>query len=305
MLAAYRLLVQGQAWSGQILGMVSMSFFQAIFIAVLQGATELFPVSSLGHAVLVPALLHWSYDLHSLSFLPFLVMLHLGTSIALLVFFWKDWLALFKGAVGVLGPRIQAESLYILFLLVVATIPAVLIGLLFEHMIRDFFGSATPVAIFLFLNGLMLLLVEKLRATSPRRGVATVADMTIADALIIGAFQCVAFFPGLSRSGATICAGLLRGLQSETAARFSFLMAEPVILAATVKSAYKMRTVPMAPGELHLAIVGAVVSGVVALASTAFLMRYFRNHDKWALSPFAYYCMGAGVVSLILLHFAL
>ncbi|MFT8444007.1 MAG: undecaprenyl-diphosphate phosphatase [Acetobacter orientalis] len=281
-----------------------MSFVQAIIIAILQGATELFPVSSLGHAVILPALLHWSYDLHDVSFLPFLVMLHLGTSVALLIFFWKDWVALFQGAAGGMGRRLQMESLHILFLLVIATIPAVIIGALFEHMLRSFFGSAASAAIFLFLNGLMLLLAEKLRGISGRYGVRTVADMTMVDALIIGCCQCIAFFPGFSRSGATICGGLLRGLQHDTAARFSFLMAEPVILAATVREAFKMRGMPLEAGQIKIAVVAAIVSGVVALGSTAFLMRYFRNHDRWALSPFAYYCMALGAVATAVFHFA-
>lgn len=289
----------GQNWV-----LLSMSFIQAIIIAILQGATELFPVSSLGHAVILPALLHWSYDLHDEAFLPFLVMLHLGTSVALLIFFWKDWAALFKGSAGLLGSRIQMESMHILFLLVVATIPAVIIGGLFEHMLRSLFGSASSAAIFLFLNGVMLLLAEKLRGMGGRYGVRTVADMTMRDALVIGVCQCIAFLPGFSRSGATICGGLIRGLRHDTAARFSFLMAEPVIIAATVREAFKMRHMPLQPGQMHMALIAAIISGVTALASTAFLMRYFRDHDRWALSPFAYYCIGAGLIATLIFHFS-
>ncbi|GAN68911.1 undecaprenyl-diphosphate phosphatase [Acetobacter orleanensis] len=286
-----------------------MSFFQAMIIALLQGATELFPVSSLGHAVILPALLHWSFDQHAPAFLPFLVMLHLGTSVALLIFFWKDWMALAKGALGGEGRSLQMQSLHILSLLVVATIPAVIIGLLFEHMLRSLFGSASTAAIFLFLNGLMLLLAEKLRGVSRHTDshhadVRNVADMTYKDAVVIGLFQCIAFFPGFSRSGATICAGLLRGLRHDTAARFSFLMAEPVILAATVREAFKLRSEPFDPAQMHLAMIAAVVSGITALASTAFLMRYFRDHDRWALSPFAYYCIAAGAISTVIFHFS-
>ncbi|MFT8516510.1 undecaprenyl-diphosphate phosphatase [Acetobacter persici] len=281
-----------------------MSFFQAMIIAFLQGATELFPVSSLGHAVILPALLHWSFDQHAPAFLPFLVMLHLGTSVALLIFFWKDWMALAKGALGGEGRSLQMQSLHILSLLVVATIPAVIIGLLFEHMLRSLFGSASAAAIFLFLNGFMLLLAERLRGVSGQGDVRTVADMTYKDAVVIGLFQCIAFFPGFSRSGATICAGLLRGLRHDTAARFSFLMAEPVIIAATVREAFKLRSEPFDPAQMHLALIAAVVSGLTALASTAFLMRYFRDHDRWALSPFAYYCMAAGAAATVIFHFS-
>lgn len=280
-----------------------MSFLQAIIIALLQGATELFPVSSLGHAVILPALFHWSYDPHDPAFLPFLVMLHLGTSVALLVFFWKDWLAIFKGASGSCGQRMQMESLHILWLLIVATIPAVVVGGVFEHFLRNLFGSASSAAIFLFLNGLLLLVVERLRSSMVRKNVNSVASMTSRDAVIIGLFQCLAFFPGLSRSGATICGGLLRGLHHDTAARFSFLMAQPVILAATVREAFKMRHLDLQPGQMRIALVAAVVSGLTALFSTAFLMRYFRDHDRWALSPFAWYCMGVGGIATILFHF--
>lgn len=207
-----------------------MSYMQAFIMALLQGATELFPVSSLGHAVILPALLHWNYDLHDVSFLPFLVMLHLGTSVALLVFFFRDWRALFLGAVGRDGQRIQLESLHIFWLLIVATIPAVVVGGLFEHLLRSFFGSASSAAVFLFLNGLLLLLTERLRSSVVTREVRCIAGLTSRDAVVIGLFQCLAFFPGLSRSGATICGGLLRGLHHDAAARFSFLMAQLSLL---------------------------------------------------------------------------
>lgn len=273
-------------------------------MALLQGATELFPVSSLGHAVVLPSLLHWSYDLHDPTFLPFLVMLHMGTSVALLIFFWQDWLALCKGAFGSFGHRIQLESLHILWLICLATVPAVIIGGLFEHWLRSVFGSASSAALFLFLNGVLLLVVEKLRGSVVRKDVRYLASLTSRDALFIGAFQCFAFFPGLSRSGATICGGLLRGLHHDAAARFSFLMAQPVIIAATVREAFKMRHTPIDPGQMHIALLAAVVSGVTALASTAFLMRYFRRHDSWAMSPFAWYCMVVGGVAFLIFHFA-
>lgn len=274
-------------------------------MAILQGATELFPVSSLGHAVILPSVLRWAYDPHDITFLPFLVMLHLGTSVALLVYFFKDWAALIKGVLGSEGQRIQLESFHIFWLLIVATIPAVIVGGLFEHLLRSMFGSASSAAIFLFLNGLLLLLTEKLRSDVPGREVRCIAALTSRDAVVIGLFQCLAFFPGLSRSGATMCGGLLRGLHHDAAARFSFLMAQPVILAATVREAFKMRHIPLQPGQMHIALIAAVVSAITALISTAFLMRYFRNHDNWAMTPFAVYCMGAGAAAWCFLHFAL
>ncbi|MBO1324125.1 undecaprenyl-diphosphate phosphatase [Acetobacter sp. TBRC 12305] len=282
-----------------------MSFFQALIMAILQGATELFPVSSLGHAVILPSVLHWAYDPHDATFLPFLVMLHLGTSVALLIYFSKDWAALIRGVLGFEGQRIQLESFHIFWLLAVATIPAVVVGGLFEHLLRSVFGSASSAAGFLFLNGLLLLLSEKLRGSVPDREVRCIAALTSRDAVVIGLFQCLAFFPGLSRSGATICGGLLRGLHHDAAARFSFLMAQPVILAATVREAFKMRHIPLQPGQMHIALIAAVVSAITALVSTAFLMRYFRDHDNWAMTPFAVYCMGAGAAAWCFLHFAI
>ncbi|NVN11353.1 undecaprenyl-diphosphate phosphatase [Nguyenibacter vanlangensis] len=271
-----------------------MTLIQAIVIAILQGATELFPVSSLGHAVIVPALLGWVVDPSGDMFLPFLVMLHLGTAIALLVFFWKDWAAIARGISGRDGSQRQAESIHIVALLVVATIPAVIIGFLLEHWLRTLFGTARFAAIFLFLNGLLLLLTERIKARQSMTEGGAIASLTYADAAIIGLWQCAAFFPGISRSGATIIGGLFRNLNHEGAARFSFLMAQPVIFAATVREAMHLRHVAVPQGQMQLAAIGAVVAAITALASTAFLMRYFHNHEKWALSPFAYYCLAVG-----------
>ncbi|ACI49822.1 Bacitracin resistance protein BacA [Gluconacetobacter diazotrophicus PA1 5] len=278
-----------------------MTLIQAIVIAILQGATELFPVSSLGHAVIVPALLGWAFDPHGEIFLPFLVMLHLGTAIALLVYFRNDWAAIFQGLRGRDGSQRQAESIHILALLVVATIPAVIIGGLLEHWLRALFGTARYAAIFLFLNGLLLLLTERMKSRQPVQGGYAIASLTYADAAIIGLWQCLAFLPGISRSGATIIGALFRGLNHEGAARFSFLMAQPVIIAATVREALHMRHVAIPPGQMQVATIGAMVAAVTALASTAFLMRYFHNHERWALSPFGYYCVLAGAVSFFIL----
>ena len=134
-----------------------MTYIHALLIAILQGATELFPVSSLGHAVIVPALLDWHLDQHAPVFLPFLVLLHLGTAAALLAYFWRDWWALATGVVGLSGPQPARESRHILLLLVLATIPAVLIGGLLEHRIRRLFETPITAAIFLTLNGVLLI----------------------------------------------------------------------------------------------------------------------------------------------------
>ncbi len=264
-------------------------------IALIQGATELFPVSSLGHAVVLPALLGWSMDEGSAAFLPFLVMLHVGTAVALLGYFWRDWLALALGVLGLSGAHANRESRRVFVLLVVATIPAVIAGFLLEHFLRSLFASAVVAAGFLAVNGLLLLFGERLRG---RAGERALAALTIGDALVIGLWQCLALIPGISRSGATIVGGLLRGVNHEDSAHFSFLIAIPVIVGATVLEVPKLLHADMPPGTLQLSLVSAVVAGVTALLSTAFLMRYFRDHDRWALSPFAIYCVVFGLGSL-------
>jgi undecaprenyl-diphosphatase len=275
-----------------------MSTLQAIVIAILQGATELFPVSSLGHAVVLPALLRWNIDQHAPEFLPFLVMLHVGTAVALLLFFWQDWLAIITGVLGLSGAHQNRESRRVFMLVVIATIPAVIVGGLAEHFFRSLFGSAIVAAAFLVVNGLLLLFGERLRARGSQRKVASLTPM---DALVIGLWQCLALIPGISRSGATIVGGLLRGIDHEGSAHFSFLIATPIILGATVLEVPKLLHAGIPQGVLSLSIMAAVIAGVTALASTAFLMRYFRSHDSWALNPFAYYCFAAGMISLGLL----
>ncbi len=284
-----------------------MTYLHALIIAVLQGATELFPVSSLGHAVIVPALLGWHFDQHAPVFLPFLVMLHLGTAAALLGYFWRDWWALATGVLGLAGPQRAQESRHILILLVVATIPASVIGAGLEHQIRRLFETPLTVCAFLAANGVLLIAGEHLRRRAALNAAAAdrpLATLTMADALVIGIWQCLALLPGLSRSGATITGGLLRGIDHAASAHFSFLIALPVILGATVLEVPKLLHASVPPGTFQVAGVAAVAAGLVALASTAFLMRYFRNNDRWALDPFGYYCIAAGLISGAVLYAA-
>jgi undecaprenyl-diphosphatase len=276
-----------------------MDTLQAIVIAILQGATELFPVSSLGHAVVLPALLNWGIDQHDPAFLPFLVMLHVGTATALLGFFWRDWWALFTGVIGVGEAHQVRESRRVFLLVVIATIPAVIIGFLLEKFVRGLFASPVVAASFLIVNGLLLLFGERLR----KRGQRPLSSLTKLDALLIGVWQCTALIPGISRSGATMVGALLRGLNHEGAAHFSFLIATPIILGATVLEVPKLLHESVPAGVLQLSVLAAVVSGVTALLSTWFLMRYFRKHDAMALNPFAYYCILAGAMSLGVLLF--
>jgi len=278
-----------------------MNLLQSIAIAILQGATELFPVSSLGHAVVLPRLLGWHLDQHSAAFLPFLVMLHLGTAVALLVYFWRDWWALATGVLGIGSAHQTSESRRVFLLIVVATIPAVIVGFLLEKFVRGLFGSPVVAATFLVVNGLLLLFGERLRGAADRN--RPLSTLTVMDALTIGCWQCTALIPGISRSGATIVGGLLRGIDHAGAAHFSFLIATPIILGATVLEVPKLLHESIPAGVFEMSAIAAVVAGVTAFASTAFLMRYFRRHDAWALNPFAYYCIALGLGSLALLYF--
>ncbi len=275
-----------------------MSLVHAIFFAILQGASELFPVSSLGHAVIVPAVLHWGVNQASPGFLPFLVMLHLGTAIGMLIYFRAEWLGMLS---GVLGLRYAAENTVerqLVLRLILATLPAVIIGVIVKKPVAHLFAAPIIACVFLVLNAGLLVLGERMR----RRAVKRSETLSYLDAIIIGFFQCLAFLPGISRSGAAIVGGLRRGVGHEEAAKFSFLMGTPVIIAASVVEIPKL----LHAHELHalfgLSLLAAVIAGIVAYASTAFLMRYFRDHDSWALLPFAWYCaiVGAGSFALLL-----
>lgn len=275
-----------------------MTFLQAIALAVLQGASELFPVSSLGHAVVVPAVLGWRIDQRGPLFLPFLVMLHLGTATALLAYFWRDWRDLVLGTLGVGAAHQVQESRRVAVLIVIATIPAVIIGFVLEHVLRRLFGAPILVAGFLIGNGVLLVVVERLRRRAPAKALSQLGGV---DALVIGLWQCLALIPGFSRSGATIAGGLLRGVDHEGSAHFSFLIATPIILGATVLEVPKLLHHPVDAPMWDLSVVAAVVAGGVAFLSTVFLMRWFRRDDRAGLDPFAWYCVGAGFVALVLL----
>ncbi|GEM18190.1 undecaprenyl-diphosphate phosphatase [Gluconobacter oxydans] len=272
-----------------------MTLLQALILAIVQGITEPFPVSSLGHAVLLPALLHWDLDEHAPMFLPFLTMLHVGTLVALAGVFWRDWMAILGGMFGRYGSYRQMEAIRIFGLLVIATIPAVLVGWLLEHRLRAVFGTPLAVAGFLILNGFLLMVTEWLRRQKGHRDHKPIATLAPKDAVIIGIWQCLALLPGLSRSGATMNGGLLRGLDHETAARFSLLMAQPIVLAATVREAWQMRHMTISHDIMVQCVAGAVIAGLTALICSLVMLRFFRNHDGWALTPFGVYCVLAGL----------
>jgi undecaprenyl-diphosphatase len=277
-----------------------MSTLQALIMAILQGVTELFPVSSLGHAVILPKLLGWNIDQHSRSFLPFLVVLHLGTAIALLAYFWRDWLGLALAFFGV-GTVVERKAQWrLLWLIVLATIPAVVLAVAFENFIRGLFGSPIAAAAFLLANGGVLFIGERLRRQG---GTRRLGEMSWREALLIGVWQSTALLPGISRSGATMVGALLSGFHHREAAHFSFLIATPIILGAGVHEVPHLLNAEAAAAFGPLVWVAGIVAGVTAYASTAFLMRYFRRHDFEALDPFAYYCWGAGLISLAILLF--
>ena len=279
-----------------------MSALQAILFAVLQGITELFPVSSLGHAVILPALLGWRVDQRAEDFLPFLVVLHVGTAAALLAYFWREWIDIALAVLG-LGDRARrAAHLRLFQLIVVGTIPAVIVGFTLEKSLRVLFGSPLVAAVFLVVNGVVLFAAERLK----RGGGAGLETLTVKSAVMIGAWQCLALIPGISRSGATMVGGLLASLHHKEAARFSFLLATPIIAGAAALEVPKfMRAHAEGGGLGSLAVLSGIAAGVTAYISIAVLMRYFGKHDFEALDPFAYYCAAAGAASLAVLLFVI
>ncbi len=276
-----------------------MTLVQAVIIAILQGVTELFPVSSLGHAVVLPSLLGWRVDQAAPDFLPFLVVLHLGTATALLVYFWRDWAGLLMAFVGMGSGKERRAQWHLLWLIVVATIPAVILGFALEKWFRQLFGAPSAAALFLIVNGGLLYVGERLRR---KAGEKSLGQISWIGALLIGLAQSTALIPGISRSGATMVGGLMLGLKHEDSAHFSFLIATPIIFGAAVLEVPHLLHQGVATGMGPAAWVAGVVAGLTAYASTAFLMRYFGKHDFQALDPFAYYCAAFGLAALGFLY---
>jgi len=282
-------------------------------MGLLQGASELFPVSSLGHAVLVPSLLHWSFKQSDPSFLPFLVLLHLGTATALLVLYRVEWVAIIRGFISAaFRGSIGNDSERLAMLLMVGTIPAAVLGVFLEGRIKALFASPYAAASFLIANGVLMLVFELLRRRSERRAAvdhapaasreesfAQAERISFRAAALVGACQALAFLPGISRSGVTIGGGLLAGLRHQEAARFSFLLATPTILGAGLLEVPQLFSSGVPLGEY---LAGTVLAGIAAYASARFLLRYFRSGR---LDPYGWYCIAAGLVSLALLALGL
>jgi undecaprenyl-diphosphatase len=306
--------------------MSNLSWLEAVVIGGLQGVAELFPVSSLGHSILIPAVIggSWARDLDVTSkqspYLAFVVGLHVATAVALIVYFWRDWLRIVRGLITSIARREVADpDQRLAWLLVLATIPVGLAGLLLEKVFRTYLSNPIPTAAFLAANGVLLLVGDRLRRRSEEREPATevipavrsghrrvaaptaeeAADRRLATiptgrAVLIGAAQIAALLPGISRSGATMVAGLSRGLSHADAARFSFLLATPVILAAGVLKVGDL-TGPLGDGIRPQILVGSLLSGIGAYVSVRFLMRYFETRS---LRPFGIYCIAAGLACI-------
>jgi len=283
-----------------------MSLAQTLFIGLLQGASELFPVSSLGHAVIVPALLHWSFKQSDPRYVPFLTLLHLGTAGALLVLYRHDWWvtipAFFRAALrGSIKDRDEKTAM----LLVVATIPAGAVGFVLQQPLKSLFASPLAAAGFLIVNGLILLGAERLRRRSERQGIdrqSQEADFKSAGALsfkaaaIVGVAQALALLPGISRSGVTMAGGLVAGLRHQEAARFSFMLATPIIAAAGLLEVPQLFSAD-APWGAYVA--AALVAALAAYGSARFLLRYFRSGR---LDPYGWYSIAIGVLAIALLR---
>ena len=286
-----------------------MTLLQALFMGLLQGATELFPVSSLGHAVVIPSLLHWKFKQSDPSFVPFLVLLHLGTATALLILYRDQWIAIIRGFfTAAIRGQIQTDTERLAMLLLVGTIPAGILGVFLETRVKALFASPYAAAGFLVVNGVLMLGFELLRRRAESKAeldsasrveqeerFAQAERISFRAAALVGACQALAFLPGISRSGVTIGGGLLSGLRHQEAARFSFLLATPVILAASLVEVPQLITSGVRIGEY---LVATVLSGIAAYASARFLLRYFRSGR---LDPYGWYCIAAGLVSLALL----
>jgi undecaprenyl-diphosphatase len=281
-----------------------ISYFQAVILGLTQGVAEPFPVSSLGHGVILPSLAGWNIHQNDKFFLTFLIATHLGTAIVLLLFFLKDWVRIVKGIGRSLAMReIRDDDVdaRLGWALVVGTIPVGIVGLLLQEPLRKLFASPQLAAAFLIVNGIALLLFERLRKRAPRPGDylgdadARIAKLSWRQAAAVGSSQIAALIPGISRSGFSMGGGLLAGLSNEDAARFSFLLATPVIFAA---AALKLPELLGAEGN---GVRGpALVAGLCAAATTflavKFLLRWFQTNR---LTPFGVYCIGLGAISTL------
>jgi undecaprenyl-diphosphatase len=281
-----------------------ISTFQAIVLGVVQGATELFPVSSLGHTVLIPTLFRWGNIVAWQSqpespWLAFVVMLHVGSAVGLLIYFWRDWIALIKAFFATVGKRrIETPTERLAWLIVIATIPVGILGLLLERVIREALAKPLSAAIFLMVNGCILLYAERYRKRAEVRelarreglnpeGYRDLDTMAFREAAIIGTAQTSALIAGISRDGVVMTSGLARGLDNADAARFGFLLATPPIIAAGLFKLGDL-TGPNGNGIRGAAVLAAICAAVTAVITVHYLTRYFK---KGNLRRFGIYCI--------------
>jgi len=284
-------------------------------MGLVQGLTELFPVSSLGHGVLVPALLGWHNLVNSQTqsqsfFLVFLVGLHVGTAIGLIVYYRATWLALLRGLLHQLGgvPRDGVGSLWrlngphidanyrLLFVLALGSVPVGIVGVVLEHKLRVLFDKPLAAAVFLCVNGVILLVGERLRRNVGRHArFKRIATMSPGNALVIGSSQILALFAGISRSGVTMVTGLTSGLDHEESANFAFLLATPVILMAGL---YKLPSLmgSLGDGVRTQTLVGALCAMVSAYVAVNFLAKWFTTRN---LVPFGIYSLVVGALCVV------
>ena len=282
---------------------MTITYFQAILTGFVQGITELFPVSSLGHAVLLPAWIGGSWSKFTSDaespYLPFTVFLHFASAIALFWVFRKRWIELISHGLGNTKKR-KTEAGRVFWLLVIATLPVGIIGLVFEHDLRVLFAKPLAASVFLMINGAILLTAERLSrkrldAVTGSANLEIVEHITPKVALTVGFGESLALFAGISRFGVTTSVGLLRRLSHSVASDFAFLAALPVILAAAVykiPEALSSQYADMRP-QMFL---GAAVSFIATYFSVNFLVRWFKTRT---LYPFAIYCFVIGLVSII------
>src|SRR6266700_5702502 len=294
---------------------MNLKIWQVLFLAWLQGVTELFPLSSLGHTVIIPGLLGWGDLVRDKNFLPLIVALHLGTSIALVIYFWRVWLQVLRSIVKTVkdGEVKRGTEEWVSFLIIIGCIPGGLLGVFLEKPLKLLFASPLVASAFLVVNGSLLFLGERLRRRAEAKmqienvdvkereaRFRPLSSLSWMEAIMIGFAQALALIPGISRSGVTMVAGLGVRLNHEDAARYSFLLGTPLIgLAALLE-------IPQLIGQSAqtwlLIVTGMILSGIAAYLSTKFLMKYF---ETGRLYPFAYYCWAAGLLSLILFLFVL
>jgi undecaprenyl-diphosphatase len=331
--------------------MSHMTYPEAAIIGLIQGVTELFPVSSLGHSVLIPALVggSWARDLNAAApqspYLAFVVGLHVATAIGLFAYFWRDWLRIIGAFLTSLRyRRAETADQKLAWMIIFATIPVGLVGLVADHETRVLFAKPVLAGVFLVINGIILYSAERFRTQKSRRADAELAEqresgqggqdgqdgqlvrtgaahasgqravrqqeastaiqaderlaaMGYGQAVLIGSVQILALLAGISRDGVAMATGMFRGLAREDAARFAFLLATPVILAAGLLELPKL-TGPLGNGIHGQILVGSVLAGVGAYVSVRFLVRFFQTRT---LTPFAIYCVVFGLGSAIYL----